>query len=67
MAFPSNPNFSSTAKSALYKIRYKKRTSLKDIQKVFGNISSNFVLAYTSLIMKRQQLKRSSCFEPIVH
>ena len=40
---------------------------LKDIQKVFENISSNFVLAYTAIIMKSEQLKRSYCFEPILH
>ena len=33
----------------------------------FGDISSNFVLAYTAIIMKSEQLKRSYCLEPILH
>ncbi len=50
--YPTNPVFPPLVKATLYKIKLKKKLSLKDIQKTFANISSNFIIAYTSRVIK---------------
>lgn len=54
-------------KGIIYKIRLRKKVQLREIQKVFENISSCFVLAYTAAVIYRQQLSISSPYRPALH
>lgn len=65
--YPIHPSLSPFAKSALYKIKYRKKISIKEIQKTFSNISSNFIMAYTSKIIKSELLEKSTAFQPVLH
>ena len=40
---------------------------MKDIKKVFENISSCFLMAYTSDMIKKGLLKYSTSFKPVLH
>lgn len=54
-------------KRILYKIRLRKKVQLREVQKVFENISNCFVLAYTSAIFAQQQLNISTPYRPSLH
>lgn len=59
--------YNGKVKAILYKIRLRKKVQLREIQKVFENISSCFVLAYTAAVIYRQQLCISSPYRPTLH
>ena len=67
LEFPSHPTFTPALKSVLYKIRWKKRVSFKDIKAVFENISTCFVASYSSQIMKKKLLTPSTFIKPALH
>ena len=64
---PSQSEFSSSLKAVLYKIRWKKKVSFRDVQKVFEQISSSFMISYTCERMKKQILTPASFITPILH
>lgn len=51
----------------LYKIRLRKKVQLREVQKIFENISSCFVLAYTPAAMEKEILNISSPYRPTLH
>lgn len=51
----------------LYKIRLRKKVQLREIQKIFENISSCFVLAYTPAAMEKEISNISSPYRPVLH
>ena len=65
--YPSQHNFPTPLKAALYKIRWKKKVGFKDLQKVFENISTCFVSSYTNLILKKKILLPSTFITPLLH
>ena len=54
-------------KGILYRIRLRKKVNLSEIQKVFGNISTCFVMSYTSAQMYRNLLNISTTLKPVLH
>ena len=59
--------FSGRVKGLLYKIRLRKKVQLSEIQRVFGNISPCFFMAYTSAQMYRGLLNISTPLKPVLH
>ena len=64
--FPSEPKFSAGLKSVLYKIRWRKRITFREVQKIFEAISSCFVVSYTEDIMKKRILTPSAFIAPVL-
>ena len=59
--------YSGRVKGLLYKIRLRKKVQLSEVQRVFGNISSCFVMSYTSAQMYRGLLNISTPLKPVLH
>lgn len=59
--------FEGKVKGVLYKIRLRKKVQLREVQKVFENISSCFVLAYIPAVMEKEIINISSPYRPVLH
>lgn len=49
---------------ALFKIRFGKKLTFKDIKKIFSKLSSGFVMSYSWNTMKTKKLLPSSAIRP---
>lgn len=54
-------------RGVLYKIRLRKKVQLRQIQKIFENISSCFVLAYIPTVMEKEIINISTPYRPSLH
>lgn len=59
--------FAGKVKAVLYKIRLRKKVQIREIQKVFENISSCFVLAYTPTAILNSILTPATPYRPTLH
>lgn len=64
---PENHNYPTALKSVLYKIRWRKKVTFKDVQKIFENISICFIMAYTAQLLKNKQVSYSAFMTPVLH
>lgn len=49
---------------ALYKIRFGKKISLKDIKGIFSKLSTGYTLSYSHTFLKNRELLPSSALRP---
>jgi hypothetical protein len=65
--YPYLKNYPNELKSVLYKIRWRNKRSFREVQKIFENISTSFLISYTSQIVKKKYLTPSSFINPILN